>query len=291
MRRFLCFLIPFLLLATSSHAAGWPKAKGGDPRGLTREITGGEAATTMRIMGNLPWLPQGKGGEQKKYLYVIYTPTCEFSQGMYNSLGNITDDVEIRWIPIDPAGSINSMYEERTAETVRRAFKSSQVPPDGDVKKSANINTYTMAAISYLLTSQMLSPDGNLYFPTLIYGTPEKASITIGPVKDLKKIVASLQSSDQPATPEAVTLGALKTEVLPVPAGTMLANKGTETMAMRLAPDANAIRIGGIPAGGDWPLPVAGVTKNGYVAFKISSGGAPIFVEAPEFAQSFLKKN
>ncbi len=291
-RRLLCFLVPFVLAATPLSAKdGWPRSKGDDARGLTREMTGKYSEVTMRIVRNLPWLPDGKeskAGEKQKYLYVIYTPSCPISQEFYDSTRKLAETMQIRWIPIDPDGSLNSMYEQRTAETVRRAFKSSMVPPDNDTKKTEAIQTYNMAGIAYLLVGQMVSPDGNLYFPTMIYGTPEKAFVTIGPAKDLKKLVANIPETEEPQQPEALTLGATKPEIVRPSSIPMYVNKGKERVALRMAPDKNSIEVGALAPGDKWEGPINGVTKNGFVAFAVSSKGAPIYAEDPDFVQSIL---
>lgn len=277
-----------VFFATPALAEDWPSGKGDDPRGLTLELKGKQAENVLRLVGNLPWLPDGKEGD--KVLYVIYTPTCPISQRLYDATRKLTDKVQIRWIPVDPDGSLNSMYEQRNADTVRRAFKSSQVPPDTDAVKTANINTYSVAGISYMLVAQILSPDGNVYFPTLIYGTPEKTSISIGPVKNIDKLVEGLPATQPVQQPEALGLGAIRTEIVPTPALTQYVNKGKERVPLRLAADKNGIEVGGIPPGQSWPLPVKGVTGNGFVAFQISANGAPVFVEDPEFVQNSSKK-
>lgn len=151
-----------VFVAIPALAEGWPSSKGDDPRGLTLELKDKQAENVLRLVGNLPWLPDGKEGD--KVLYVIYTPTCPISQRLYDATRKLTDKVQIRWIPVDPDGSLNSMYEQRNADMVRRAFKSSQVPPDTDTVKTANINTYSVAGISYMLVAQILSLDGNVYF-------------------------------------------------------------------------------------------------------------------------------
>lgn len=294
MRQFLCSLFLIIFMVQSGFAEqGWPKNKSEDPRGLTNTLTGKHAENMMRLVSNLPWLPDPDNKEKnsKKYLYVIYTPSCSISQEFYKASRKFADKVQIRWIPVDPeGGSLNSMYEHRTGETVRKAFNTSMVPPDKDPKKTENINMYSSAGIAYLLLGQILSPDQILYFPTLVYGTPEKAFVTIGPVKNLDKLVKGLPETTETEEPEAVGLGAQKTDILIVKSAPLYKNEGKERAAIRLVPDSKGVDIGGFLPGKSWPLPVKGVTENGFVAFVVSSKGAPIFIEDPEFVKRVLAK-
>lgn len=288
MRRLVYSLFLMVFIAFPALAEGWPLSKGGDPRGLTRELKGGLADNAFRLIDNLPWLPDGKEGD--KVLYVIYTPTCPFSQKLYDATRKLTDKVQIRWIPVDPDGSLNSMYVHRDPETVRRAFKSSQIPPDGDKTKTANINAYTAAGISYMLLARILSPDGNVYFPTLIYGTPEKISLSIGPVENISNIIEGLPSTQPTQQPEATTLGAIDPPVIIPTSETIYVNKSKARVALHLVADENSNEIGAILPGVRWPLPIQGITKDGFVVFQVSPKGASIFIYDPEFVQSASRK-
>ena len=282
-------LFIFVLLGTVPVAAQPAWKRGDEVRGQTIELTGKQAENISRIVSNMPWLQEDEIYGKGKYLYVIYTPSCSISQDFYDKTRKISDKVKIRWIPVDPEGSLNSMYEQRNGKTVRAAFKTSRIPPDQDAARTKRINTYSMGALSFLLIGQMLSPDGNIYYPTLVYGTPEKLHISVGPVDDINKLLASIPDTEQPQEPEAVVLGANKIDIIPVSSASTYTNNGKEKVTLHLAADKDAVVIGGLPSGEEWPLPITGATQNGFIVSEIAHGGA-IFIHDPDFTEQLLKK-
>ena len=282
-------LTTFLALSTVSPSLAWSPEAAEDARGEIATYTGNHAKNMMTIVENLPWLPDGK--DTGKYLYVFFSPGCQFSKELFKETRALTDSMQIRWIPVDADGDLNSMYEERNSDTIKKAFTTMRVPSDRDKKKTAAINSYAVAGITWLTAGQMASPDGNVYFPTLIYGTAEKATVGIGPLEDMKKFIADIPVVEvkKDFSPESIELATKKIEIIPVPEFAEYENKGKDVAEIKLLPLKEAARTGGISAGDKFPIPVAGVTRSGFVAFVITEKKDCIFVEDPAFVENALK--
>ncbi|MEN3931366.1 hypothetical protein WJT86_09885 [Microvirga sp. W0021] len=286
---YMAALALILSFSPSFAATEWGKFKG-EPRGLTLTLEGKKAENLLKVVSNLPWISDGKDAPKQKYLYVLYQPTCSYSQALFKETRKITaqSDIQIRWIPISPDGSLNSLYENRNVETLKEAFENQQIPYVKDTKKSANINAYALSGLTLMLYAKHFSPDGNLYFPTMIYGNSEKTFVTIGPAKDMKKLLDSIPETESTKIPEAISLGATKPELTKIKPIENYKNESGKRVAIRLYPDKNAADIGGLLPGDEWPQPTNSVSKNGFIAFQISTQGSYMFIEDEEFVKRAL---
>ena len=288
MERTLSFLSLFILLCfVSTASAGWNKA--GDAN--TEEDRG--AVVIMSFAENMPWIADGT--DTGRYLYVLAKADCAACTQLYTMSRDYTKDVQIRWIFVDgsDAGAYNAMYGTRTPEAVANLLEKRLLPDDRDPKKTAKVNQYVQKAMAVALARKMTSVDGNIYFPALIYGNKEKATIQIGLTPTaLGKLMASIPTVpvDKDFVPLALTADEDAVPLKPLPEGYKYVNNTAKSTPMFIMPNQKSPNVGSIAPKADWPVLCTGFTENGFIAMELLGNSGSIYCYDPVEVNRILKK-
>ena len=288
MKKILPLLSLFTLLCfVSSASAEWNSAKDVN----TEEGLG--AVIFMSFAENMPWIADGT--DTGKYLYVIGEAGCSATVQLYKLSRKYTKDMQIRWIFLDGTGegTYNSMYETRTPEAVKDLLEKELLPDDKDPKKTAKVDQYVLKAMSIFIFRQVITADGNIYFPTLIYGNKEKATIQVGlDPSGLGELIASIPTVpvDKDFVPLALTADQDAVPLKPLPKDYKYVNNTAENTPMYMMPDEKAPRVGSIPPKLDWPIPCVGFTESGFIAMKVLDSGGCVYCYNPEEVKRLLEK-
>lgn len=252
------------------------------------------AKNIMEFAENMPWIADGE--DTGKYLYVIADAGCSASQKLYEMMQKHTKDVQTRWIFVDlqGEGTYNSLYEERTPEALKEVFLSQMLPADKDPARSAKIDQYTSkAVVMMVLSGQIAAGQEHFGYPTLIYGTPEKAMISTGfDPSGLNKIIAAIPpvSVRENFTPQAMTADQDAYPLKPLPAGYQYRNKNIENTPYYLMPDPSSPRMGSVRPDTDWGLECVGMTENGFIAMKITLNNGYVYCFDPAETERLAKE-
>lgn len=273
-------------LASPAGAGDWNS----DGDRLTEKGLG--AKNLIEFAENMPWIADGK--DTGKYLYVLADAGCSASAELYEKTRKYTDDVQIRWIFVDPQGegTYNSLYEERTPEALKEAFTARRLPADKDPARGAKIELYVLKAVAAMLMNKSIAPgmDGFGY-PTLIYGDSETAAVSIGfEPRTLFAVIKSIPAVPvkENFVPEALTADQGAHPLLPLPAGYRYTNSHAENAPYFLMPDTKSPRVGSVLPAVESPLDCMGVTESGFIAMQITKNGGNIYCFDPEEVKKIL---
>ncbi|MDL2279704.1 hypothetical protein LJC15_03450 [Desulfovibrio sp. OttesenSCG-928-G11] len=255
----------------------------------SKDFSGDDSARLMSVMDNLAYIADGD--DNGRHLYVLFSPDCSASKAFYDVALKNPGKVQIRWIPVDPSGDLNSMFEEAGTDILKDAFVKSEIPGDVDPGRTAAIARYNNAALFWLCLCEMIAPDSNLAFPTFVYGSKDKASVFIGMNSDINfdKFIAPVPDTGATALPDALRFAGESIDLSPTPQIKEYA-PGSESKTVRAFPAPDAVKLGSVKANTTLPVPVVGVTKNGYLAIDMLGTKTYLFIEDEAAAQAALAK-
>lgn len=272
-------LLALLLSLVSAPALAWD----------SKDFSGDDAQRLMSVMDNLAYIADGE--DNGKHLYVLFSPDCSASRAFYDVARKNPGKVQVRWIPVDPQGDLNSMFEKSDADIIADAFVKSELPGDVDPKRTAAIARYNTSALLWLCLCEMISEDTSLAFPTFVYGSKDKARVSIGMDSDMNfdTFIAPIPNTGATEQPDALRFAG---EAIDLVRTTHIKEyaPGSESKTVRAFPAKDAVKLGVIKANATLPVPVVGVTQNGYLAIDMLGSQTYLFIEDEAAARAALTK-
>jgi hypothetical protein len=257
------------------------------------EVEGHAAAVLWDVLAYLPWIAEGEDNGQ--YVYILYSPTCPYSEQIYKGTRNWKGDrPQLRWILLDPELELNSVYESPTPEILAMMFEEEAIPEDKRPKRNERINVYTQFALSNLANNKILpaEPEG-ISMPTFILGSREKIWVQPGYSDDWRKVFAAAPkgTAADARGPNIMLHADEELKILPVQKGLGYANETGEKVMAKIGPFDDAPSFGALDPGATLPGEyLVGVTEDGYVLIGHSDARIEGVVKDPQFVQKALKK-
>ena len=241
-------------------------------KGISQKVatlTENHSANILRIFESMPWIEEGSQQGEGKYLYILYTPNSQESHALYAQTRDFLDQVNIRWIPIQRGDFIiDGLYETRTPIALKNAMTKGIIPAVQDVDRTQRISSMTFTSFIYLRAANILSPETQSYFPTVIYGDKDNLTIEIEP-HNIPALIQNISLST-PST-HHMTIEALAAEPVtrfPVKKFAYFTNESSTPTEVFLHPSKNSLYLGTL----DNTLPISGITDNGYMAVDLIDG-------------------
>ena len=252
-----------------------------------KTITGKEAENILNMLANSGWIADGP--DNGKHLYVLFTATCGYCEMLYDKTRALTDEVQLRWIPMDSGGDLDRLYENPVAQSVKNSFDG-QLPDGVDPEKAARIRQYTIGGVIFYIANQTIVDNPSRFgFPTLLYGEGDKLSVIVGMPQDMPGMIKSIpqgKADDQGFVPAAYAFADRKVELLAIKS-LSYSNNNQENTSIRMMPFDDAPRLGSALPGTSG-IPVLGVTENGYAVVSFDGSNPHIYVQDKDFVQKEL---
>lgn len=277
-------LVTGLFVSTASADMKWSSQNPNSSPVNT--LTEGHAKNFFHLISNLPWTEEGLKQEKGKVMYVLYFPECPASKDFYKETRKILDQVTIRWIPFTGDDHIAGLYETRTPEALKTAFTKEVLPKVVDKKVTETMVNSSVLGVAMFQAAKVYAPDGNMYFPTVIYGDENNAWVSISP--DVDTLVKKIPETTLSKMPLMVEKAKVAVKLLPVKKPINYQNTKEGFASVMLFPAADGIRIAGFDKTIS-PLPVAGYTEDGYVAIDALGKQVYMYVQDPEFVKANFK--
>lgn len=279
MRKLIKYLfIPLFGLSTAQADIQWSVMINKQQSETVGTLTEDHSENILRILESMPWIEEGSQTGEGKYLYVIYSPSSEESQKLYQQTRTLLEDVNIRWIPIQQKEFIivDGLYETRTPEALKNAMTTGTFPTIENTEKTTLISNMVLTGFVYLRALNIFSPESLSYFPTVIYGGSEKLLVHPNPsnIADIVPNIPVTTPTIQDITMDSLSENSYK--VYPVREFAYFINEENSPATVTLYPAENGISLGTI----NNQLPIKGITDNGYMAIDIRDGnGQYLFIK------------
>ena len=273
-------LLSILCIGVSQAKVIWPAATDVEMTNKTGTLTEGHAKNALQILEKMPWIEEGAQKGQGKYLYVFFNPASSTSKDLYTKTRPYLNYVNIRWIPIrTDETNVNGLYETRTPQALADAFNKGVMPKIRNQKQMNAVENMTFTGFIMLRGGRMLSPEGESYFPTMIYGDSDKLSVVSASnyiEGMMNNIPLTMPNITQPtivelAERQPVTLHRFKED-------TRYQTQEGERAPMLLYPSEDAVRTGSLGSDNP-PVIIDGMTDNGYLAIDFNGMGNFIYIK------------
>ncbi|MDL2267324.1 hypothetical protein LJC46_04980 [Desulfovibrio sp. OttesenSCG-928-G15] len=280
-RFFSTFFAVFFFFTTSAFA---------DPY-ESRAVEGQEAVNLLTMLANSGWIADGN--DSGKYVYVLFEPKNTFCLRQYDDSRPFIDSVQFRWVPVDFTGEFDKLYDapEKLGEVLRG---SAALPEQSEhAARNAQIRQYTLGGVLFYSMTRDLNDENtsSLVFPTLVYGTGEKASIVHGVPQDMANFLTFVPTNDafrESFIPMAYQRAEEAVRMLPVK-NMLYMNSAEQPAPVLQMPFTDAPRLGSILPGQS-DIPAIGITENGFVVLSFDGKTPHIYVEDAVFTAAVREK-
>lgn len=273
-------LLSMLCIGVSQAKVIWPEATDAEMTGKTGILTEGHAENALQILERMPWIEEGTQKGQGKYLYVFFNPASSTSKDIYTKTRPYLNQVNIRWIPIrTDKTNVNGLYETCTPQALADAFDKGVMPKIRNQEQMNTVENMTFTGFILMRGGRLLSPEGESYFPTMIYGDSDKLSVVSAPIHIewmMNNIPLTQPKITQPTIVELAkrqpfTLHRVKED-------TRYQTQEGERAPMLLYPSEDAVRVGSLGSDNP-PVIIDGMTDNGYLAIDFNGMGNFIYIK------------
>lgn len=243
-------------------------------------------AKILEAVDNSVWAADG--ARPDKQIYIIYSPTCAWSQKFFKDTRSLTKKVQFRWIPHGGEGA-DWVAETRTALAVARAFEGKSGTPQ-DSAKAARLRTHNTGVVINLAEYIATNGGHSISYPTLIYKTENGVKVHIGNPTNINKIISEVASRPDMADYKStgVQMASAEVQVVNVPGLGQYANRGQLPVDVLMYPDASSPVVADLEPG--FSLSAEGVTETGYVVVRPFNNQPPCFILDAKFVKFSLMK-
>jgi hypothetical protein len=264
--------------ATGAHAESY----------ATKVVTDVKAKIAFSIVSTIGWIVDGP--DTGRYAYVVISPTCQYSQKLFEETRTDKRGIQWRWVFYDPSGEVNSVYEQPSPKTIQAVYEEGTVPADVDAAKTRRINDANALALFYL-AGYIGDDPADFGFPIIMYGDKTKFSTIMGLPPNLPAALADIgKSAPLGGTPAILAMADRTASFTTIPK-TPYENANSSPVRVRVMPFTDAPTIGAVMPG---KIPgmnyfATGVDANGLVRVVADENPTVIYVEDKAFAEKALK--